>query len=200
MEGKKVRIKKLKGYRKKEEGHFIGKVGTIVSVNSAYQAEDMYTVVFDSKPLLYSSFFEHEVSVLKGVLMAKDNFKLEWDKAHENAKKVGLGIIDGVNKVCVEAGNLIFLWPEGEAKGLKDEVVLQRDLMAIEKIYKEKFGKNTDSYEIKLYEQDIGHAIERLIRATEICTLKYVLNKGGALNKCKGCTITKGRKSFLWED
>ena len=69
--------------------------------------------------------------------------------------------------------------------------------MIIKSIYKKKF-KNQSSYDLKLFEKDCGLFVERLIRAVEICTLEYVLNVGGALNKFNA-TIVKGRKKFVWE-
>jgi len=130
--------------------------------------------------------------------MAREKLKVEWDKAYKDAEKNGLGIMDMKTGTHIDGTNLAFLWPSGKAKKPQKEVVLQRDLITIEKIYKEKFG-TTSPYDIQLFNMDVGHFIERLIRATEICTMKYVLNKGGALNKCKA-TITRGRRKFLWED
>ena len=78
--------------------------------------------------------------------------------------------------------------------------------MLIEKIYKEKFAKNKCSccsspYDLKLFRKDPGLFVERLIRAVEICTMKYVLNiPDGNLNINKRPSIVKGRRSFLWED
>ena len=121
----------------------------------------------------------------------------EMKKVFDDVKKGGFGIFDSESKKRINPNTLAFFWDSEKKRKIKRAVVLHRDLMVIEGIYKNKF-KNQDSYDLKLFEKDCGLFVERLIRAVEICTLKYVLNTGGALNKFNS-TIIKGRKKFVWE-
>ncbi len=118
-------------------------------------------------------------------------------KVFDDVKKRGFGIFDSESMKRVNPKALAFFWDTEKERKIKRAVVLHRDLMVIKGIYKKKF-KNQDSYDLKLFEKDSGLFVERLIRAVEICTLEYVLNTGGALNKFNS-TIIKGRKKFVWE-
>ena len=62
-EGTKVRIvaKHMAAYRKETLQKFDNKVGTVVAIDVGYQAPEIYTVVFETSPLLYEDFFEDEV-------------------------------------------------------------------------------------------------------------------------------------------
>ena len=46
----------------------------------------------------------------------------------------------------------------------------------------EKHFKGENPLNVDLHAKTVSHCIERLVRATEICTLKWVLGIGGALN------------------
>ncbi len=126
----------------------------------------------------------------------------EFNKAWKDAKEKGLGVFDPVLKLRIEADRLAFIGPTGKEIKVKPrkELQLRRDLMLIEKVYKEKFAKCMNPYCLELFKEDEGLFVERLIRAAEICTLKYVLNCGGALNINKRPSIVKGRRNFIWED
>lgn len=116
----------------------------------------------------------------------------------EDVKNSGFGVLDTKTKKRIDVTRLALFW-EGERKvEVKRLFVLCKDLAAIEEIYKKKFPYECP-YDLKLFEKDPGLFVERLIRATEICTMKYVLNRGGVLNKGIDSTIIKGRKKFVWE-
>lgn len=132
----------------------------------------------------------------------KIKYKKEFKKAWKDSKKNGLGIFDQNTKKRIDPEGLVFISPSGEKEKVKPrkEIQLRRDLMLIEKVYKEKFKKCTNPYCLDLFKEDEGLFVERLIRAVEICSLKYVLNKeDGGLNISKRMSIVKGRRSFLWE-
>ena len=59
----KVVTDEMSEYRQKELKQFIGKVGTVVAIDVGYQSPEMYTVVFETKPLLFKAFFEYEVNL-----------------------------------------------------------------------------------------------------------------------------------------
>lgn len=115
-----------------------------------------------------------------------------------DVREHGLGIYDPKLKKRIDATGLCLMWDSDAPIRVRKEFVLLRDLAIVKKIYKEKFGAQSP-YDLALFEKDPGLFAERLIRAVEICTLNYVLNKGGALNKDKNSTIIKGRKKFVWE-
>lgn len=135
---------------------------------------------------------------------AKKEFKKEFDLAWEDAQKKGLGVFDPTLKKRIKAEGLSFLWVHSDGKikkppKIRKEIELRRGLMLIEKIYKEKFSKD-NPYDLKLFNKDAGLFVERLIRAVEICTLRYVLNlPEGNLNINKRPSIIKGRRRFMWE-
>ena len=124
----------------------------------------------------------------------------ESKKAFKDAKEKGFGLIDGKTLKRIDPEALVFIWDSNEkVKDMQKRVVLERDLMIVKKIFKEKFNDD-NPYDLKLFRKDPGEFIERMIRAVEICTLNYVLNKGeGTLNKSKDSTIIKGKKKFVWE-
>ena len=121
--------------------------------------------------------------------------KKVWEDVHES----GLGIFDNILKKRIKPEALAFFYKDGEGTGkLKDEVLLHRGLYQLEKIFEKKFSKDNNPYDIKLYKNNPELFMERLIRATEICTLRYVLNKDGALNTNeKG--LEKIRTRFKWK-
>ena len=131
--------------------------------------------------------------------------KKEINKAWKDAKENGLGVIDPILKKRINVESLSFLWvhPDGKVKKppkMRKEIELRRGLLIIEKVYKEKFVKDSP-YDLELFKKDPGLFVERLIRAVEICTMRYVLNQpDGSLNINKRCSIVKGRRAFLWED
>lgn len=123
----------------------------------------------------------------------------EMDKVWKDVREHNFGIYDPELKKRINPNYLAFFWRKQDLEiGIKREVVLHRDLLIIEEIYKEKFGDQSP-YDLELFKKDEGLFVERLIRAVEICTMGYVLNKGGALNKWKPATIIKGKKKFVWE-
>lgn len=134
-----------------------------------------------------------------------DEFRKEFDKVNKDAECLGLGVFDSVNKKRIDVEKLTFLWKCSAGKlhkppKIRKEIELRSRLVIIEKIYKEKFGKDTDPYDLKLFREDEGLFVERLIRAVEICTMNYVLNiPNGSLNINKRPSIIKGRRSFVWE-
>jgi len=125
--------------------------------------------------------------------------KSEMDKAWKDAAKNGFGLYCPELGKRINIDNLIFVWKGEKEKKMRDEIALRRDLIITEKIYKEKFSDQSP-YEKDLLVKDPGKFIERMIRAVEICTLKYVLGNGGGLNTDKESTVTEGRNKFLWED
>lgn len=121
----------------------------------------------------------------------------EMDKVWKDVRENNFGIFDIETKRRVNPEMLQFFWNTGmEQRKIKEEVMLHRDLMIIEKMYNEKFGKQSHPLSLDLF-NDPEKFVERLIRAVEICTLRYVLNKGGALNKCP-CHIIKTPIEFVW--
>lgn len=126
--------------------------------------------------------------------------KKEWNKAQNHAKKHGFGIYDTKLHLFINPMNLSFIWRGlfPKRKKMYEEVKLHRDLLTIEKIYKKKFN-NEDPMELGLFKKDIELFVERMIRAVEICTLKYVLNAGGGLNVLQRMNILKGKRKFVWE-
>lgn len=129
----------------------------------------------------------------------------EFEKAWEDAQKLGVGVFDPVLEKRIDVEKLSFLWvaPNGKKvkpPKLRKEIELRSRLVIIKKIYKEKFG-NDSPYDLKLFRKDEGLFVERLIRAVEICTMGYALNlPDGNLNINKCSSITKGRRSFMWEN
>lgn len=126
----------------------------------------------------------------------------EFKKAWKDAKKNGWGVYEPFLKKRIEANKLVFISSTGKKVKAKPrtEVQLRQNLMAIKKVYNEKFKKCTNPYCLSLFKKDEGLFVERLIRAVEICTLSYILNTGeGSLNLNKRMSIVKGRRSFLWE-
>lgn len=125
--------------------------------------------------------------------------KEEMKKTMKSVRKYGFGIYDTKNKLSIDPLTLQFIWRGIKRKKMKEEVCLHTDLARIEKIYKEKFGSGSSGLELDLFRKDIELFIERLIRSVEICTLKYVLNVGGGLNRLKRMNILKGKRKFVWE-
>lgn len=120
------------------------------------------------------------------------------EKVWDDVNKKGFGIYDSVLKKRIKAEALAFFYKNGEGTGqLKEEVLLHRGLYQLEKIYNKKFGNDNNPYDIKLLNKNPDLFMERLIRATEICTLRYVLNKDGALNTSEA-TLKKFRKRLKW--
>ena len=145
--------------------------------------------------------------------MAKEDFEMrkEFDKAWKDAQKLGVGVFDPILKKRIDVEKLSFLWvaPGGKKTKppkLRSEIELRRGLVIIEKAYKEKFATSKcaccgSPYDLKLFNKDVGLFVERLIRAVEICTMRYVLNlPEGDLNINKRSSIIKGRRRFMWED
>jgi len=131
------------------------------------------------------------------------NAKQEISKAMKDCEKNEFGIFDMEHKVRIKPEALSFFWNCSCGKTrkppkIRKEIELRANLNIIMKVYKEKF-KGVSPYDLKLFKKDEGLFVERMIRAVEICTLKYVLNLDGTLNKNKHCSITKGRRRFLWE-
>lgn len=137
-------------------------------------------------------------------------YRKEFDKAWKDAQKLGVGVFCPILKKRINIETLSFLWvaPDGKKTKppkLRKEIELRSRLAIIEKIYKEKFAKGKcaccSPYDLKLFRKDSGLFVERLIRAVEICTMKYVLNlPNGNLNINKRPSIIKGRRRFMWED
>lgn len=124
----------------------------------------------------------------------------ELKKATDDAVKIGFGCYDREHGVRIQPEELIFIDSDGEEKKdkMRSQIQLVQDLVALERIYKEKFGDDSP-YDLALFEKDSGIFVERMIRAAEICTLNHVLLTGkGTLNKHNG-SIIKGRRSFIWE-
>ncbi len=68
---------------------------------------------------------------------------------------------------------------------MRTEKEIKKGLKRIEEIYLKEFGKKNskdNSLHIDLTAMSVAKAIERIVRATEICTIKWILKKGGALN------------------
>ena len=128
----------------------------------------------------------------------KEFEKREMNKVMLDVKKKGFGIFDTENKIRINPEALSFWWDSKGRKKPREEVILRRDLMIIEGIFKEKFG-NQSPYDLKLFNEDVAAFVERLIRAVEICSLRHVLNVGGSLNVWKKSNIVKGKRGFLWE-
>lgn len=126
--------------------------------------------------------------------------KVQFDKAWQDAKEGGFGIYDRRWGIRIDPSDLIFVSPCGKvSKNLvRHRAALMANLATIERIYRKKFGSQS-SMSLDLFESNIGDFIERLIRSVEICTLRYALNVGGALNATENMWIIKGRQSFLWE-
>ena len=133
---------------------------------------------------------------MKKTINWKKERDIEWDKAYKDSIVNGFGVYDPILKKRIDSEHLVFIWPGEGKKRMQKELVINRSLMVLEKIYNEKFVD--DPYELKLFNKDKDLFVERLIRAVEICTLRWVLSKGGVLNMNKH-TVTKGRKRFLWE-
>jgi hypothetical protein len=127
--------------------------------------------------------------------------KLEFKKAESDALKHGFGLYDTGSNLRVKADNLIFLYPRNQKRMMAEEVKLRRELVRLEKIYRGKY-KTLDiggSMHLGLFNKDIEGFVERFIRATEICTMRYVLGVGGGLNLFKEQEIVKGHRKFIWE-
>jgi hypothetical protein len=126
----------------------------------------------------------------------------ELDKVKIDTQKKGIGIYDQEHKLRIDPEALAFFNQNGDENKAKPrtKVELTQDLVALERIFKKKYGSRwADPYDIRLYGKDPAKFVEMLIRATEICTLNYVLRTGlGALNK-NNSTIVKGNKHFIWE-
>ena len=125
----------------------------------------------------------------------------EMDKVWKDVRKQNFGVFDTEQKKRINPRALAMFWrfddPEIGDK-MREEVALHNDLLVIEENYKEKFGEDC-AMDLKLFNKDIELFVERLIRAVEICTLKYALNKGGALNNAKNMNVVKGKNNFIWE-
>ena len=68
---------------------------------------------------------------------------------------------------------------------MRTEKEIKEGLKTIEKIYLKEFGiqSNKDKpLHIDLDAIGVAKAIERIVRATEICTIKWMLKVGGGLN------------------
>lgn len=68
---------------------------------------------------------------------------------------------------------------------MRTEKEIKKGLKKIEQIYLKEFGiksSKDNSLHIDLTVMDVAKAIERIVRATEICTLKWILKVGGGLN------------------
>lgn len=122
----------------------------------------------------------------------------EMQLAMQDMQKHGFGVYDPKSKKRIDITALCLMWDDKLPVRVRKEFVLTRDLAIIKKIFREKFGSQ-NPYDLELFQSDPGLFVERLIRAVEICTLSFVLNKGGVLNKDLGSTIIKGRKKFVWE-
>lgn len=68
---------------------------------------------------------------------------------------------------------------------MRSEKELRKDLRRIKRIMTVKYGKKKDTLKLILDrgETKALKSMEKIIRATEVCTLSYVLEIGGALNK-----------------
>lgn len=68
---------------------------------------------------------------------------------------------------------------------MRTEKEIKEGLKKIEKIYLKEFGIESHKDKpltINLDAMRVAKAIERIVRATEICTIKWMLKKGGGLN------------------
>jgi len=128
----------------------------------------------------------------------RDKYHREFKHAWQDAKEKGFGLMDMGHKVRVDPDKLAFLSPSGKYQKMRSEIQLRTLLRSLQKIYTEKFGDTPDPYSFDLKEPE--RFFERLARAGEICTLKYVLgHEDGGLNLDKHSTIIKGKKHFVWE-
>lgn len=125
--------------------------------------------------------------------------KKEMNKVWKDVKKNNFGVYDPELKKRINPMNLAFFWGTEKKNKIRQELVLHRDLGIIEDIYKKRFGTNGEGALSLDKWSDPELFVERLIRAVEICTLRYVLNKGGYLNKYSRMSIVKGKRSFIWE-
>lgn len=127
--------------------------------------------------------------------------KEELNKAMEDAKIYGFGCYDTESGLRIQPDKLTFVWNDKKKRKLVEEVKLHSNLLQLEKIYKEKYGilDIGGSMELGLFNADPEAFVERLIRAVEICTLRYVLGVGGGLNLSKRQEIVKGHRKFIWE-
>ena len=109
----------------------------------------------------------------------------------------GVAVFDVKNKTVIDMDNLAFFWLHRPGK-VRSKLQLCSGLARILKIYKGKFGV-TSPYDLELYHKDPALFIERMIRAAEICTLKYVLNlDGGGLNDST-TSLVFGKNQMHWE-
>lgn len=123
---------------------------------------------------------------------------VEMNKVFKDVKGKGYGIFNIKTKKRVDPEDLSIII-NGDCKDMRPELSLRKNLKLIENVYKEKFG-NDCPYDLELFKKDEGLFVERLIRAVEICSLRYVLRmRNGALNTCKKLSMVKGRRMFLWE-
>lgn len=133
----------------------------------------------------------------------RDRYHREFKHAWQDAKEKGFGLMDMGHKVRVDPEKLAFLSPSGKYQKMRSEIQLRTLLRSLQKIYEEKFAGHTDPYSFDLLVGDgtiRPEFFERLARAGEICTLKYVLgHEDGGLNLDKHSTIIKGKKHFVWE-
>ncbi len=68
---------------------------------------------------------------------------------------------------------------------MRSEKEIRKGLKEIIKIYKKEFKKDPKKdkpLNINLYEMTVVKAIEKIVRATEICTINWILKEGGGLN------------------
>lgn len=135
--------------------------------------------------------------------MAKSHFAEGAVEAMKKTKKDCLGVLYRMKNgkiVSLDSDRIIYYWNGKQThKGKKELSNLYRQLQDCMKIYRAKFGK-TSPYSLGLFNKNPAHFVERMIRAAEICTLKYALGiDGGGLNISKRATVIKGTHGFVWE-
>jgi len=129
----------------------------------------------------------------------RDRYHREFKHAWADAKEKGFGLMDMGHKVRIDPEKLAFLSPSGKYQKMRSEIQVRTLLRELQKIYEKKFAGHTDPYSFDLLKLP-DRFFERLARAGEICTLKYVLGyEDGGLNIDRRSTIIKGKKHFVWE-
>ncbi len=158
-----------------------------------YVAKDAVARDLEMNPMTFDSFYYSDKTEAN-----------QMDKVLQDVQNQGFGIYNIQTKKRVNIEDLSVI--RGDKKIVRNEMELLQELKQIEKVFDAKFNsdKNKDNpcgnpYCLELFNKDPGLFVERLIRATEICSLRWVLNRGGALNTTMEATIVKGRKKFLWE-
>ena len=124
-------------------------------------------------------------------------FHREYNRMLKDVRENGFGIFDTNTKQRINPSQLVLMWDSKIKNPTLEEIKLGRDLVAVRKIYRERF-KGKSAYGLALFREDPEKWAERLIRAVEICTLEYILDTGGGLNLGPQ-SIAFGNKRMHWE-